>query len=223
MSRKAIFGAAIPIVAILLATASFVVFEPIQVLPRIRLAPGFSLIDQHGESLTSEDLRGSVTLYTFGYSRCGAPCDRLNATVSEIMDRLDEVDMDPETEIRFVTISFDPDTDTPERLDAYAEEIGADGDRWVLATARPGHVENVVKAGFKTWFERRDDGTFSYDPALVLVDGWGVVRGEYRYQTQTSDADRIVRHLDVLAEEIRNAHGAAALAYEAAHLFLCYP
>ncbi len=223
MNRKAILGTVIPVAAILLATLAFVVFEPIQVLPRIRLAPGFSLVDQNGDSLTSEDLRGSVTVYTFGYSQCGSACDRLNATVREIIDRLDEIEMGPDTEIRFVTISFDPDTDTPERLRSYARTIGADGDRWVLATARPGHVDNVVRAGFKTWFEKQDDGTFSFDPALVLVDGWGVVRGEYRYQTQTSDADRIVRHLDVLADEIRNAHGAAAVAYEAAHLFLCYP
>ena len=50
-----------------------------------------------------------------------------------------------------------------------------------------------------------------------------MIRGEYRYQTNASDADKIVRHLDVLGEEVRNSHGAASLAYEAAHFFLCYP
>ena len=63
----------------------------------------------------------------------------------------------------------------------------------------------------------------SFDPTLVLVDGWGVIRGEYKYQTILSDAYKIVRHLGILGEEIRNSSGAASLAYEAAHLFLCYP
>ena len=63
----------------------------------------------------------------------------------------------------------------------------------------------------------------AFDPMLVLVDGWGVIRGEYKYQTLTSDADKIVRHLGILGEELRNAKGAASLAYEAAHFFLCYP
>ncbi|MCS7040866.1 MAG: hypothetical protein NZP34_14765, partial [Caldilineales bacterium] len=60
------------------------------------------------------------------------------------------------------------------------------------------------------------------DPVYILVDGWGIIRREYRYRTLTPDVDRIVRHIGVLAEEVRNSRGAARLAYEAAHLFLCY-
>jgi len=43
-----------------------------------------------------------------------------------------------------------------------------------------------------------------------------------RYATEVSNADRILRHLGVLAEEVRNSKGTTKLAYEAAHLFLCY-
>ena len=57
----------------------------------------------------------------------------------------------------------------------------------------------------------------------MLVDGWGVVRGEYRYQTLASDVDKLLHHIDILGEELRNSHGAASVAYEAAHFFLCYP
>ena len=66
------------------------------------------------------------------------------------------------------------------------------------------------------------DGSFKFDPAFVLVDGWGIVRGEYRYQTMTPDSERILRHLGVLAEEVINSQGANSIAYEAAHYFLCY-
>ena len=128
-----------------------------------------------------------------------------------------------DTDIRFVTISFDPAHDTPEVLTAYATSLGADPEQWRFATAEPNHLENVVKAGFRSYYEDRGDGSFSFDPRFVLVDGWGVIRGEYRYQTQASDTDKILHHIDILGEEIRNAHGAASLAYEAAHFFLCYP
>ena len=43
------------------------------------------------------------------------------------------------------------------------------------------------------------------------------------FRRLASDADRITRHIGVLAEEIRNSHGVASFAYEAAHVFLCYP
>ena len=58
---------------------------------------------------------------------------------------------------------------------------------------------------------------------FLLVDGNGVLRGDYRYQTLADDADKLVRHIGLLGAEIRNSDGASAVAYEAAHLFLCYP
>ena len=60
-------------------------------------------------------------------------------------------------------------------------------------------------------------------PSYAIVDGWGMIRGEYRYQTLADDADKLVRHIDVLGGELRNSGGIASFAYEAAHVFQCYP
>jgi len=222
VKKKLIIGTVIPVVLILAALVAFVTFEPIQVLPRIRLAPGYLLVNQDGETVTSEDARGDIVLYNFSYSNCGEECDEMNQTMIDIQSRLDEVDA-ADTDVKFVTISFDPEHDTPEVLREFADSLGADADQWQFFTGDPGHISNVVKAGFEAYYQERTDDTFSFSPMYVLVDGWGVVRGEYRYRTLTPDADKIVRHLAVLGEEVRNSHGAAALAYEAAHFFLCYP
>jgi protein SCO1/2 len=201
---------------------AFAIFEPIQVLPRIRLSPGYLLSDQTGASFTSEDVRGDIVLYTFRYSGCTDDCEGIDATMLEVRDRLDEVDLG-DTDFRFVTISVDPETDTTEVLAADAEAFGADPEQWRFVTGDEDHLANVVKAGFKVWYDEQDDGSISLDPTLILVDGWGVIRGEYEYQTLASDPDKIIHHLDILTEEIRNATGAAGIAYEAAHFFLCYP
>ena len=201
---------------------AFTIFEPIQVLPRMRLGPGYALMDQNAQAFSSEDVRGDVVLYTFGYSGCGERCDHMDDTVREVRGRLGEIDLG-DVDVRFVTMTFDPENDTPDVLSSMALEKGADGDEWRLVTGEPAHMENVLRSGFRTWYEPRDDGSIAFDPTLILVDGWGVIRGEYRYQTLASDADKIIRHLDVLAEEVRNSKGAASLAYEAAHFFLCYP
>lgn len=210
------------VVLLVLAVMSFAVFEPIQVLPRIRLAPGFSLTDQAGNTLTSEDLRGSVVVYTFSYGNCADPCAAPEETMAEIAERIGEVDVG-DTPVRFVTLSFDPARDNVEALAARADRFGADGSAWTYATPAAGQVRNVIGSGFKTWYEERPDGSFSFDPALILVDGWGIIRGEYRYQTLAGDADRILHHIDILGGELRNSHGASSFAYEAAHFFLCYP
>jgi protein SCO1/2 len=122
-----------------------------------------------------------------------------------------------------MTISFDPERDTPDVLKAYAESVGADPAIWQFTTlADPAMMKFVIGGGFETYYEPNEDGSFSFDPAFVLVDGWGIIRGEYRYQTMDSDTERILRHLGVLAEEVINSQGANSVAYEAAHYFLCY-
>jgi protein SCO1/2 len=72
------------------------------------------------------------------------------------------------------------------------------------------------------YYTHKGDGEFTFEPAAVLVDALGIIRGEYRTQAQNLDTEIIMRQLDVLAHEMRNSKGANRLAYEAAHLFLCY-
>ena len=206
---------------IFLSVFAFVVFQPVQVLPRVRLAPGFTLTDQSGERLTSEDVRGRLVLYSFTYTNCPPPCGNIDATMEAVQDRLNEVELYG-NEVEFVTISVDPERDTPQALALHAADLGADP-AWRFATTdNQGALKDIVGGGFHTFYEKQDDGTFMLDPTFVLVDGYGIIRNEYRYQTVAPDVDRIVRHLGVLAEEVEKSTGAATLAYEAAHLFLCY-
>lgn len=200
---------------------AFAVFEPIQVLPRIRLAPGFALVDQSGAALTSDATRGEVVLYGFAYGDCGDECEPTLATTAEVARRVPaEVDLG-EVPFRVVTISLDPSGDG-DRLDGVAAGSGADGEVWRWATADPDELRRVVGTGFKVPYEDEGDA-LRFDPRFVLVDGWGVVRGEYRYSTLADDADKLVRHVGILADELRNSSGVASIAYEAAHVFLCYP
>jgi protein SCO1/2 len=132
-------------------------------------------------------------------------------------------EIDPDTiDLRLVTVSFDAESDL-DRLDELARASGADGQLWRWAALAPEHISTVVGSGFRVYVEEQADGGFEFDQTFVLVDGWGVIRGEYQYATLASDADRIIRHIGVLEEEIRNSHGVASFAYEAAHVFLCYP
>jgi protein SCO1/2 len=207
---------------LVLGAISFKVFQPVQVVPRIRLAPGFSLIDQDGQRLTNEDLRGRFVLYNFSYTRCPAPCFNLDQTMQEIQDRIGEAELG-DISMKFVTFSFDPGYDTPVVLKEYADSIGADTDQWKFATTEDTTLlKHIIGGGFEVYYNPKADDSFEMSPKFVLVDGWGIIRGEYRYQTLTPDTDRILRHIRVLAKEVKNSEGAATLAYEAAHFFLCY-
>lgn len=204
---------------------AFAVFEPIQVLPRIRLAPGYALAADDGSLATSEESRGVITLYTFSRTDCGDECADIDRIMAEVGERVAaEVDLG-EIDFHLVTIALDPLGDDPgantEALRTAAATSGADGEtwRWVGGTER--QLRDVVGAGFRRPWE--SSSATDFDPGFILVDGLGVVRGDYRYETLGDTADKLVRHVGILGQELRYATGAGAIAYDAAHLFLCYP
>lgn len=211
------------VLAVLIAgLVAFVTIQPVQVLPRMTLAPAFDLHDQAGERLTSENQRGKLTLYSFTYTHCGAGCAQTGPAMQAIQERLRTVETYG-VPVRLVTIAVDPARDTPERIAAYAETYGADREVWSIVTGDAARVKSVVGGGFEVYYDAdnvQPDGTFAFEPDYVLVDGNGVMRA--RYRTTDLDPETVARHLELVAREVRDSDGPARLAYEAAHLFVCY-
>ncbi len=203
-------------IVIAFSAMAFAVFQPVQVLPRLRLAPGYALVDQSGSTVTSEDGRGTISLYTFLPLECGDDCDDVVETMQQVRRRIEtEVDLGP-ADFRLVTIVLDPD---PAIADVRAAAgVAGPTEDWVWLGASERQLENVVGLGF-----RRSADPVDFRPSYAIVDGAGLVRGEYRYQTLTGDADKIVRHIGVLGAELRNRSRFNSFVYEAAHAFQCYP
>jgi protein SCO1/2 len=202
-------------------TLAFAVLQPVKVLPRISLAPGLALTDQEARRLTSEDLRGQIVLYTFSYTRCGAPCSEMNGVMRDLQRRLGEAVDAEDLPVRLVTISFDAERDTPDVLRGFAATVGADPARWRFATGDPARLKQAIGSGFQVYYAPAAAEAFQFDPAFILVDGWGIIRAEYR--TARPELGRLLRDIRLVADEARNSTGVARYAYEAAHLFLCYP
>ena len=204
----------------LVTVLAFVIFRPILVLPRITLAPGFSLTDQDGDSLTNEDMRGKLVLYNITHGSCEPPCQQTSSTMQAVQARLAELDTHG-VPIEFVTISLDPQNDTPQVLHDYAESLLADLDQWHFVTGPIDRLKWIVGGGFGVYFDHKADGRLVYDPAMMLVDGFGIVRAEY--VDGVPDTERILRDLKLILDEIERSEGVNKVAYEAAHLFMCYP
>jgi protein SCO1/2 len=191
------------------------------VLPRIALSPGFALVDQTGQPFNSEALRGSLVLYNFTYTSCAPPCPQTGDQMRAVQEHLPKIDTHG-LPVRLVTISFDPHRDGPAVLRKYGERWGADPLRWQIATGEPAHLKNVIGAGFGVFYEQAaPTPSFDFDPTFVLVDGAGIVRAKYR--TATLDLAVVERDLTLIATEAIQSQGSLRLAYEAAHLFMCYP
>ena len=208
--------ALIPIVAVL----AFAILQPVKVRPRMGLAPGYAFTDMTGAEVTSEDMRGKLVFYNFTYAGCGEGCPQTTQTMAEIQKLVAGLDTGG-LPVEFVTISFDPERDTPQRLEELAVAVGADTSNWRFVTGPPERLKNVIGGGFNVFYQPDGAGGFTFDPTIIMVDGNGIVRGVY--ERTMPDMTTMARDVGLLATEVKNSTGPGKLVYEAAHLFLCYP
>jgi protein SCO1/2 len=113
------------------------------VLQPARPAPPFRLTDQTGKPLALEDLRGRAVVLDFIYTHCPGPCPVLTGILRDTQQALS-----PElrARTRFVSITLDPERDTPEVLAAYARSHGLDTSDWSLLTGDAAAVGAVLAA-----------------------------------------------------------------------------
>jgi protein SCO1/2 len=165
-----------------------------QRLPVVGRAPDFSLTTHAGSALALSDLRDKVLAVTFIYATCRDSCPVLAAKMVGLQKRLG-ADFGPR--VRFVAITVDPETDTPEVLRGYAEAIGADRAGWSFLTGSPEAIRRVVAE--YGGFARRAGAGVDHLYITSLVDRAGVMR--VQYLGHRFDPEEMLRDIRSLARE----------------------
>lgn len=113
--------------------------------------PAFSLTNQDNQRISTADFKGKSWALTFIYSRCPLPdyCIKMSTNFSDAALQLMNSDM--KDKVRLLTISFDPENDTPERLRQYGlgylgKDAKPDFSVWQLAVGSDAEVRKI--AGF---------------------------------------------------------------------------
>lgn len=148
--------------------------------PTLLPVPAFELTSQKGEPFGSEQLAGKVWIANFMFTRCPTICPLLTSQMKELTETL------ADTPVRYVSFSVDPANDTPEVLTTYAEQRGADTERWTFLTGDNDAVEEVVVRGLRMRMgdEPDQNGDILHGSHFVLVDGTGTIRGYYQSNTE---------------------------------------
>jgi protein SCO1/2 len=191
----------------------FAIAQPLQVLPRMRELPPFTLIGDDGRPLSPADLRGRPALVSIGAIGCGADCAASEALMRALTARLAVGGQ--ARSVALLTISVDPEHDTPEALRAHGRSTP--GRRWL--TGRPDELKALVGGELGVYYTETAGG-LRIDERVLLIDGDGLLRAAY--EGARLDPERVLRDLALLSEEAA-ASGPLRTAYEASHLFLCYP
>lgn len=140
-------------------------------------APPFSLVDENGRTVSLHELRGKAVAMTFIYTRCPVPdyCPLMTDNFSQIARRLDaNPQLASRTEL--VSISIDPEYDTPEVLRSYALKYAADGHgrvpaNWTFLTGSPAAIRTVAQSYGLVYERDGDQVVHTLRTAIVAPDG----------------------------------------------------
>jgi cytochrome oxidase Cu insertion factor (SCO1/SenC/PrrC family) len=102
------------------------------------------LVDQHGKPVRfySDALKGSTVLINVIYTECKDACPLITRSLVEVRKALGS---DAPKTIRFVSISVDPERDTPEALRKFAQQNEAEHPAWIFLTGRKSVVDGVTR------------------------------------------------------------------------------
>jgi protein SCO1/2 len=135
------------------------------------LMPNMALWDQSGRLVMKKDFLGHPLALNFVFTSCRVArmCPASSASMKQLGDALAK--LPGAAEVRLLTITFDPETDTPGVLRAYADGYGIDPARHRFLTGDTGQIKDLMRHyGIQTL---RDDGTIVHNAALIVISPEG--------------------------------------------------
>ncbi|MGH7771238.1 MAG: SCO family protein, partial [Candidatus Binatia bacterium] len=149
--------------------------------------PDFSLTERSGRQVGLADLKGKVWVVLFFYTDCRDICPLIVPQMGLLHL---EYKNDPEfrSDIRFVSITVDPERDTPKVLAKFAERFSADPELWLFLTGEKATIYRLTREGFKVGMgevenppdvkqKTGEEKEIFHSSRLILVDRKAQIRG----------------------------------------------
>jgi len=158
--------------------------------------PHFVLIDQDSNVFDSEILEDNIYLVDFIFTRCPTICPKMKSAMLGLQKDLGYV-----KDLKLLSISIDPEHDTPKVLKVYAAKDTIDTKQWKFLTGDKQKIYDLAGKGFKL-SARDDGGNFTHSSRIVLVDKSGIIRGYYN-ALQEMDVERLAIETKMLLKSYR--------------------
>jgi len=132
----------------------------------------FSLIDQDGEPFTHENLKGKVNVVNFMFTTCRGICPQLSREMKALSNSFSRYGT-----FSLLSISVDPDNDTPEQLRAWFKKQGVSNKRWSFITGEREKIKTLLETQFLVGLP--EDPNVHSD-RFMLLDKDNIVQGTYQ-------------------------------------------
>lgn len=162
---------------------------------------GFDLVERSGDPITRAELDDKIWIAQFFFSSCAAECRTISARMQTIQKAFADRD-----DVKLVSFSVDPVTDTPEYLRYYAGKFDAKPDKWYFVTGEKDDLYSLIKGSFllpaaENETERAALGAaYIHSEKLALVDRQGSVRA-YFDGLDPKTPERVIEAVGLLDQE----------------------
>ncbi len=162
----------------------------------VRSLPDRGLKNQDGQPVTFRSLTGTPVLMSFIYTSCPDKnmCPRITRKMVETQKR---VAAESDLDVHFLSISFDPKTDTPEVLRFYGKQYGVDFDSWSFWTGRPETIEAITDQLNIATKEHPERDTLLHNMRTYVLDENGTIHVAWKGSQWSVDA--VVEELRTLS------------------------
>lgn len=166
-----------------------------------RLLGDFHLTDRTGRTVSRSELRDKYLVVNFVFTSCAVSCLQVNQRMAEVQRLAATRD-----DVRLVSLTVDPGTDTPAVLAQFGEKFGADTNRWLLLTGDKQRLYELIEDSFLKRDPTAPDGGmpggFVGTERIVLVDRTGRIR-QYFDGFSLATPGAVMASLDKLSNENR--------------------
>ncbi len=180
--------------------------------------PDFALSERSGRRFTRADLLGKVWIANFIYTQCTETCPLQSAKLARL-----QTEFKGERDLRLVSITVDPERDTPAVLSRYAERYAADPVRWLFLTGEKRAIYHLAKEGFHlgvvdpddqakagrllpwlepapAWATHGSKGLVIHSSRFVVVDRQGRIRA-YHLPDDEPSLERLRQNVKIVLRE----------------------
>jgi protein SCO1/2 len=157
--------------------------EPLQIGDAL---PEYHFTNELGQAVNTGQFKGQAVGITFIFTRCPLPnfCPKMTSNFQEVQKKLLGMSGGP-TNWQLLTISFDPEFDTPEILKAYAERYKADPKHWNFLTGDITEISTISdQFGQMFW---KDEGALNHNLRTAVVDASGKVQKVFQGNNWTTE------------------------------------
>ena len=182
----------------LVAMMSLTASTTLSRLADIGPAPPTILVNSSGKLFDLTSLKGKVVIVSFVYTTCNGTCPANTLTLSRVQKVLQQARLWG-TSVEFVSISLDPERDTPDVLKRYAELFNADLANWNFLTGSRSDVQSVI-AAWGMWARIGPSGALDHPSRIFLLDPKGHQREIYNLEFLQTEA--VIQDVKELLAEV---------------------